>query len=233
MEKKLSTSSPIKQVAGRFKTEWLNSPSLANFYDEFDKLDRAVTALNEHRAKLVAEGNLTPAGIDQALREFAKAKVIPVIKSADDRIKSAATAVQQKRDGLARPKIDKNDAAAAALRAEIRAHLRSMNPAQRTGFVLKNSTTEVISAVIEAPSFLSGVDADLQKQAESIWVERTSPNDVAFADTAMEALGTLDAAIKISLNAVQKNVDYEGKSGAFDKWMSGEASPSQQKKAAA
>lgn len=142
-------------------------------YEEFGGwgLDHVVNAMAglhdacaniiEGRKAVQADPTMTDAARAIAVADLADKLSAKVTKSAD-----AALGLLKKTIASERAELSKPLAAAVSpeLGREIRAHVKAMKPAERLGFLqaqAKAGDVTTLSAVIKAPSYLSGVEPDM------------------------------------------------------------------------
>lgn len=94
--------------------------------------------------------------------------------------------LETRRGKLVIMEIDKGDAAAATVRAQIRQHLLSLKPADRNLFV-RGADDIAAAAILEAPAYASGL-TDIQRQNfKEQRLRQKYPDLVKFIDDGLEA----------------------------------------------
>jgi hypothetical protein len=199
--------------------EYSKATHLAPHLVAFKKIRQLSEEVSKHRQSVEAPGTLNARGITEAIRGFAASKVVPELRRQQYRLEKAEKALAERRLRLGVPVPDKTDTAGAMLRAEVRSYLRELEPAERTALLMVNPSALVVSAVFEAPNFLSGVSDELRAQAEQAIVENSAPDDLAKIEEEREAIGVAGMGLEIAVRTIQDEVGFKGDTRAFDDWM--------------
>jgi hypothetical protein len=205
--------------------EYSKATHLAPHLVAFKKIRQLSEELSKHRQSVEAPGTLNAKGITEAIRGFAASKVVPELRRQQYRLEKAEKALAERRLRLGVPAPDKTDAAGAMLRAEVRAYLRGLDPAERTALLMINPSALVVSAVFEAPNFLSGVSDELRAKAEQAIMENSAPEDLDRIDEEREAIGVAGMALEIAVRTIKEETGFKGDTRAFDEWMAEASAP--------
>lgn len=205
--------------------EYSKVTHLAPHLAAFKKIRHLSEEMSKHRQIVAEPGTLNAKGMTEAIRDFAATKVVPDLRRLEFRLEKAEKALAERRLRLGVPAPDKTDAAGATLRAEVRAHLRGLEPAERTALLMVNPSALVVSAVFEAPGFLSGVPDDVRARAEEAIIEGSAPEELARIEEEREAMGVVGMAMEIAIRTIKEETGFQGDTRAFDAWMA-EASAS-------
>src|SRR5713101_3928085 len=143
-------------------------------------IKRAMTAYDSFNAesrKIGADANLSAAGKKQKIQKFVsdQSHELLRVRLAAEKAKGA---LAKRRAKLQRPPIDKTDAAAAAIRSELRAQLVRMSAGERKAF-LPTADPMFWHAVLEAPSALTGIDNDMRQAVLTLAIETAFPGQLA------------------------------------------------------
>src|SRR6266404_3984541 len=159
---------------------------------------RAMTAFDSFNAearKIGADGNLSAAGKKQKVTKFVYDSAHELI-----RVRMAAEKAKgnlaKRRAKLQPSPIDKTDAAAAAIRSELRAQLVRMSAGERKAF-LPTADPMFWHAVLEAPNALTGIDGDTRQAVQTLAVESAHPGSLAKLEHDGEAVQLLAVASRV------------------------------------
>lgn len=151
----------------------------------------SMTALQRHeesdtRAALrQAENNPTAPDPKQEARLLDRE--MTALESIDlDKITADLTARRNALSPFAVP-IDKTDANTAAMRTELRAYLRGMNPMERLAAMRGNVDEATASAILSAPPQLSGLSPDQHAAFREARLRQRHPEKLAALDAAQQA----------------------------------------------
>lgn len=213
-----------KNLAARFKTEWINGPLTLPHYLTFGQAFELADKISAKRNDLVAKGTLSAKGLDEAVREFVTKDVVPELARARCKLEASAEAVTAKRQALTFPKPDKSDLAGAVLRQELRAYLRGLPQGERYGLLLRDPDADIIAAVFEAPDYLSGIDAKLRAELENRIVAAAHPQKLQAIEDERECINLANIAINHAVDTIRKATGYDH-SPAFDQFMAKASAP--------
>lgn len=137
-------------------------------------------------AKIGADVNLSAAGKRTKVGDTVKPHLHHLMRS-DGLIDQALKQLSDRENGLASPSTF--DVKRAPIRAELRAAIKPMSRGDHIALVQNpNTDPEVLESIIEAPSMLHGVDADLRADAARRLAEIRNPAAVATIQQSREAL---------------------------------------------
>jgi hypothetical protein len=153
--------------------------------------------LRAHQAKVAADPNLSPMGrLDSIHKVFAE-KTAPELHRARKTVETMRVNVAKRRERLVPPAADKTDPAAISMRAEARAVVRAMNPGQRAKMLMaRDADPMLLAAVLEAPSWMTGVQDDVRTYITNAVIEKAHPGALAVIDSANDAIDSLEGAIQ-------------------------------------
>jgi len=188
----------------RRKGDWSGNCHLAPLDRDFENAASFVGAATAKRREFEAEGRLSPKGVAEAVQEFVGGGMNGELKRIRKCIGETEAAIAERRKALARPKIDKTDAAAAALRVQVRDFLRGAGTdGQAKALLGANPDPLFIEAVLEAPEALSGVPTQMREQAIARHVEVHHAADLRDIEAAEEGLAVLRAVVTAAENDVR------------------------------
>jgi len=200
-------SNTIRDVLlGRWKPQFDDVPRLKPVRAALDSALKEHEAFRERVGKIDQNKNLSPLGRLDEVRASILKVTAPIIHRNRAVAKSTRDDLATWRARLL-PKIpDPKDIAAAILRSEMRTQLRQMSLSARAGLLVSdNIDAALIAAVLEAPTFSTGVSDDIRTRMIDGYVSRTHPSDLAQIAQAEEAIGLLEAATSMVFT-VAKNV---------------------------
>ena len=129
----------------------------------------AYDTFNAEARKIGADANLSAAGKKQKVTKFVSDQAHELVRVRMAAEKAKAN-LAKRRAKLQPPPIDKTDAAAAAIRSELRAQLVRMSAGERKAF-LPTADAMFWHAVLEAPNALTGIDGDTRQTIQTLAVE--------------------------------------------------------------
>jgi len=189
-----------------------------------DKLEALPQGLSKAKASAIAKGTLNQKGVEDAVREYASKHVAAELHHEMKRLGDARKSLAKRQNALTIPASDPTDFAGAILRSDIRKHLSSLDATKRSSLLTINPDAAVLAAVFEAPSFLTGVDANLKARAESAFAETNFPVESAKLREDAEALDVLDMALEATRKNIRETMGLTDME--FEKWMTTNAPPS-------
>jgi hypothetical protein len=212
--------SALHQMNQRFKTDWINNAESApgKHYQTFLKIEGLVGRVHAKKAEIEKPNTLNKRGVSEALCAFAGKDIVPEFRRDGHRLEMAKKAAQQRREMLAIPKVDKKDPVTAALRREIRDRLVAMSSGDRTQLVMGTDDPQVLTAVFEAPEFLSGVSSEIQGRVREAQIQKADPTILEAISDEIAAIEAVDVALNLAVAELRKATDFEQFDG-FEKWM--------------
>lgn len=213
-----------EQLGSRFKSEWLNQPTLLRHYEHIDAIKAAIAATSDQRTQLLNSGVHSPKGIAEQIRVKAAKELVPVLKRAAEDTDRTKSALDQRRKNLTTPKIDSTDAVAEMQRAEIRANLMPLPAGDRIAAATKDP--RVADAYLSAPAFLSGSNETERAQIDDRIAKQFHGDALQEIDAERDAVAVLDAVISVGLTDLRKVTDFENSPQQFDDWMHSVSVPS-------
>jgi hypothetical protein len=203
-------SNTIRDVLlGRWKPQFDDVPRLKPVRAALNAALKEHDDVRERVGKIGQNKNLSPLGrLDEVRASILKATA-PIIHRSRAVAKSTRDDLATWRTRLLPPKPDPKDAAGAAMRAEMRSYVRGLSLSARTAYFVQNDPDgALIQAVLEAPSFLSGISEELRTRMVDAYVNRTHPKDLAQIAQAEEAIELLDAATGVTFNAAKTASEF-------------------------
>ena len=151
----------------------------------------ALTTFREHKSRILANSELTDGGKATHLNNAAQAVKV-ALKNATELLATEQRLAARKRDSFSRPGFQAANVEEAILHSEIRAHLKSAKPADRTA-LLDSADAQTLAAVLLGPSWLSGISADLHDTLRLQFARLVHPDDWADLVTQEAALSAVEA----------------------------------------
>ncbi|MBR0796106.1 hypothetical protein JQ615_11970 [Bradyrhizobium jicamae] len=146
-------------------------------------------------AKIAGDGDRSPSGKTKASRDLVGKNASELLK-ARKFVEGATKRHAEKRASIELPAIDKTDAAGAALRGEMRNHLRGMSSlAERKAF-LATASLPYLLAALEAPDELTGINVEVREAARSKAIDASFPGKLAELEKERADIQLLDNATK-------------------------------------
>lgn len=137
----------------------------------------ALSGYRDQKAAILNNGDLSPEGKKSHL-DGASEPVRRALQEARGHLDKAQREARRKREAFSRPGFEASNVEQALLHGEIRAHLKSLKPADRTA-LLDSADINTLSAVLLAPCWLSGISADLHDTLRLQYAKRAHPDDWA------------------------------------------------------
>ncbi|WP_095201647.1 hypothetical protein [Mesorhizobium carmichaelinearum] len=206
----------IDQLKARWKPEWNDRADLAKLSGAFSKALSFIEAVPKSRTTLAGPGNLSPKGLNEAVRAIAAEKVVPELRRAQFEAEKAANGIKNDKARMAVPKPDKADIAGAILRQDIRAFLRGSD--KRLDLIQNNQDLAI--AAFEGPPELSGLTHEQRGHLQRDIIEKTHGAALQAIESAQEATELLQAAIEMAVGSVKTAGGFpEGQDHLFNSWM--------------
>ncbi len=155
----------------------------------------AYDTFNTEARKIGADANLSAAGKKQKVQKFVSDQAHELVRVRMAAEKAKAN-LAKRRAKLQPPPIDKTDAAAAAIRSELRAQLVRMSAGERKAF-LPTADPMFWQAVLEAPNALTNIDNDTRQTIQTLAVESAHPGQLAKLEHDGEAVSLLEVASRV------------------------------------
>lgn len=208
----------VEALRSRFRPEWKTRADTAGLDRMFETALSFIEAPKLKHAALVKTGNLSARGLGEALRHDLGKDVVPELRRMRRDINARQEALKEERAGLAKPKVDASDLAAAMRRQELRTYFRGLESAERMKILLECPEANSLVAVLEMPPALSGLTAEMRTHAEQAFVEANHGPTLKAMDDRQEALDQVSAAVDVATMEVRNYVGLEGQT--FDQWFS-------------
>lgn len=207
-------------LADQFRPQHLKHPTYKTYHAAFLKLQKLSDDLIAYRSKTEAPGTLSQKGVLEAVRAEAQKLAIPNLRRIQHHVQQAGKKLESKRKALSVPAFDKTDIAGAMLRAELRAHLRNLDEAKRTGLLSVDPDPMMVAAVFEAPECLTDVSGEFRQRIETVFVETHYPKEVSQIEEERELLNVVGMALEISGKSVRETTGFANCSEIeFQRWM--------------
>jgi hypothetical protein len=206
----------VETLRARFNPEWKTLTDLAGLDTMFETALSFIPAPKLKRSALEKPGTLNARGVAEALRQEV-GKYVPELRRIYCIINERKEALKHERAALAKPKIDPGDAAAAAMRPEIRTYLRGLEPAERMKVLLDNPDPIMFAAALEGPAVLSGLTLETRAHVEQAYVQANHAKTLKAMEDREEALDVVGAAAEIAAMEIRAAVGLEPHE--FDGWF--------------
>lgn len=185
------------------KSDWSSNPHLASLDGVFNNLTGFIGATGTKRAELEKRGTLTHRGVRDELQDFADGAMIPELRRARERVNQARADLKLRRASLSKPKIDPADVAAAVLRQDMRAYVRSLEPLQRAATLLNSKTDPaILAAVLEAPDVMSGLSLALRDDVARAYAAIAHPEGAKEIEATDEGLSMMETILSAAENDI-------------------------------
>jgi hypothetical protein len=190
----------IQAIDGYAEFEGYLAPARNAFSTAFE----ALKAINE--ARVAAEKNRarTPQQIVLITASFAEKKLEHMTRIWDKARADLQASAMMLDESLSAPL---EQQAMGPINAEIRAHIKAMDSTERVKFIqesINSKRVKVISAVLGAESFLSGLSDGMHTSFTRIWHEQEQPAAVRRLAATRKALEQLDKRGGLALTQVEK-----------------------------
>lgn len=174
----------------------------------------AAEKLAAKKTELARSGTLTEAGVRAALKD-ALPTIVREHQAAAAPIAKLAAQAKAKRDGLGVRSADPTTPAAVieqANRAEIRAWLRTLPPAEMAQLAMSTEDARILESMLSAPPELvnlRGNQRDLAEKIEQRYLEMTFPAELAEAERLEQAAAEAADVAKVALNEIKAVADVD------------------------
>lgn len=182
-------------------------------------VDRALSAFDAVGAKKKAL-NSAAADYQEKLREGVARDGGPMLGRAAWEVQAGKRKLENDRAELRERAIKHDSPRSAAMAAETRAYLRTLDPSKAAAVVIgPNADPLAQRAVLEAPAFLSGIGDDVRARAEAGLLARHHGAEVAALDAQAEALTHAEAAVALATGEMQRALGFNARD--FATWFDG------------
>lgn len=199
----------------------LDAPRFTAHRITFDKLQSLPEGLGKAKDAASAKGTLNEKGVTESVREYASKHLAATLRQESKRLEDGRKRLADRRRALTVPANDPTDIAGALLRQEIRQHILALDPAKRTALLTVDPDPTALTAVFEAPSFLTGVGLEQRARAEAAFIESAHPTESAVLAEDTEALQVLELALEACRKEVREAMGLEERE--FSKWLAASA----------
>ena len=204
-------------LRARFRPEWKGRADLTGLDTMLENALSFVTVPKAKKDELEKLGTLNPRGVSEAMLVAMGKAAAPELRRTLKVVAERREALKRERATLAKPNIDKADAAAAVMRSEMRTYLRGLDMGERARVLITNPDPIMLAAVLEAPDALSGLNADTRAHVETAYVEANHADKVKAMADHDEALSVVAAAVGIAQGEMRKHVGIGPQ--AFADWF--------------
>ncbi len=169
----------VDNLKSRVNPSWREDESMKDIVSSLDTVFSFFSVAANKRRELSSDGSLSDKGVETKLQQYLDASITPAIKRYERQVEETQLSIAEMRAALMRPSIDKTDAAGAVLRQETRTYLRGLSAADRISILMNDSDPMFLTAVLEAPSELSGLTAEMREQIEAAYLQHAHPEETA------------------------------------------------------
>lgn len=193
--------SKTETLKTRWRPEFNSLPTASTVRKALHQVCESVEMLGGKRTTIATDPRLSEAAKAEDLRSYAASEARTVAKA--QRAYSKAVEKLTERKLAMTPSVgDKTNIAAALLRGELRALMRTKSPGDQARILFdRYADPTLLEAVFEAPCELSGIDPDMRGKVLDAIVERHPGS--ATLGLEGEALAVLDAAIRMAEGDLQ------------------------------
>ena len=160
----------------------------------------ALESFRDKKGAILNDSNLSADGKKSHL-DGAAESVRRALNEAAPLLDKAQREAARKRESFSRPGFEAANVEQAILHSEIRQHLKSAKPADRTA-LLDGADANTLSAVLLAPCWLSGISSDLHDSLRLQYARLVHPDDYAALVEQEAAI----AAITAHLSAIAEEL---------------------------
>lgn len=160
--------------------------------------------LNSEITDMKTSGTYSDAGIAEKIADAAKERVGPEWQRLEREIQRTTGYADGEEIRLSKPEIDKTDVASAVLRSNIRSYFSDLPEVQRRAQLLQDLEPVVLTALLEAPVFLVGLDSEMLTKLRSAHMEAISPGKTAEMETLRSAAKSASALMAATQGSLVK-----------------------------
>jgi len=169
-------------------------------------LIESVEGLHHKHAEIREAGDLSDKGRQAETRRFATTTIVMAIAKAERSLAKAKAAVDKQKADLLPPAPDKTDVAGAVLRSDLRRHLLSLAPTERTALMMTDSA--YLLAAREAPGSLMGINAKTMAEFEARLIAEANPQATADIEAGEESLTAFSAVLRAGRSAIKEVCEF-------------------------
>jgi hypothetical protein len=194
---------------GRWKAHFDDVPRLKPIRAALNAALKAHDDIRERATEVSKNANLSPLGRLDDVRGFISKTTAPAIQRSRRVAKSTRDDLAAWRARLRPKPIDPKDLTSAAMASEMRTYLRSLSKIGAASLLTsQDADPALIQAVLQAPSFLSGINDELRQRVLDNYVNRTHSNDLAQIAQTEEAVELLEAAVGIVFGTAKSAAEF-------------------------
>ncbi len=215
----MSRLSFLEQHSSRFSTRAINDTEgkLGRPFRYYNDMLRALSEFDKAVAERKAKGDLSESGMRDFAREFAAKKVAPTIARSNGLLAMQEADLRGRRGRIGKPSLDKKDAAGAAMRIELRRMMRTeMTQSERISFALRATDPDIVSAILEMPPEMSGINQEMWSQVETRAIERHVPGALEQFEEESSEIANAAAVVSMANTVVRDTCGFV--QGDFEKW---------------
>lgn len=206
-----------RELESRWPSKFNTHAMKQHFSNALDLVDR----IEGKRIEVKADKRLSEVGHVEQVQAFAATQASALVK-ARAAVARARSSLEKDRAKLIPTVKDKADISAALLRQEVRSFLRSKSPSEAIQVALNpDADPVIIAAIFEAPSVLSNVTEQSRDHILKGYLENNAAPQIAALREQNEAIGVLEAAVRIAEGAVATAAGVQP--ATLDRWLAEKA----------
>jgi hypothetical protein len=162
-------------------------------------IKRAMGAYDSFEAearKIAADQHLSPLGKREKVQGFVRTHAHELLRVRKHAEKAKAR-MAEKLKKLQPAPIDKADVASAMVRLNISQKISQMTPAERKVFFAGQLDSATCAAILEAPQWLTGINAEQRQTVLTAAIEAAHPGQLAQMEKDSEAIQLLEVASRV------------------------------------
>lgn len=206
-------------LRARYRPELKSGSDLAGIHTMFETALSFIPVPQMQKAEIEKPGTLNANGVSMALRQGLAKGIVPELRRMSRTINERIAATETARSSLGKLNADKSDVTGALLRQEIRAYLRGLSDADRMRALTDKPDPTMVTAALEAPDALSGLNAQTRAHVQQAHVKANHGTELQAIDDRQEALGLAQAAVEMAVREVRTIVGMSPPE--FAEWFSG------------
>lgn len=208
-----------EQLLGRFRCDGI--PALEPAKVVMIRMFEVPDDIRKQADKLAQNPHLTAQGQLAALQTYVAKEKAADLYRARKTADTMEAKLSERRARLVPSQPDKSDLAAVILRSEMRGMVRAMKPGERMAFLLKgDADSNVLSAVLEGPNVMSGIDDSARALIADTLIERAHPGQLATIELARSAVEEFKAAAQVTFDSVCRLVGFSAGAPHLSKFVS-------------
>lgn len=211
-------------LTSKWNPAWDEAPAFRRIRDARTlalKAWDAAGATEVKRAEFGRDGELSPKGIDERTRSFARNEAVPPMRRAAHMVDKVRDEIVRIKSGLGVPKPDPQDFAGAIRRMEMRNWMRGLGgPEVMALLMAEDADADLLAAAFEVPAAMSGLTGQMRDGVAAALIERRHAAELETLEDLQEAIVVVDALIQISASDLAPAVGFrDDNDHAFSTWM--------------